>query len=87
MKFINFLFLEKPNNFPTTTSIRLIYLFWCFACLLISNYYAGCLYSIMTIPIENSAIDTIEKLVNEMANGKIQVAAVERSYYYEHFKV
>ena len=41
----------------------------------------------MTIPIDNSPIDTIEKLANEQANGRIQVIAVEHTYYYDNFKV
>ena len=79
--------LEQPKNFPTTTSIRLIYIFWCFAGLVITNYYAAFMYSIMTIPIDNSAIDTIEKLANEQANGKIQVTVVEHTSYQDIFKV
>ena len=41
----------------------------------------------MTIPIENPAIDTIEKLANEQANGKIQVITLDHSSYYDIFKV
>ena len=70
-----------------TTPIRFIYLFWCFACLIITNYYAGCLYSIMTIPIHNLPIDTTEKLANEQANGRIQVVTNDGSSAYQHFKV
>ena len=85
--FISKLFLEKPKSFPNITSIRFIYLFWCFACLIITNYYAGCLYSIMTIPIHNSPIDTIEKLANQQANGRIQVITNKHSSFYNNFKV
>ena len=45
------------------------------------------MYSIMTIPIDNSAIDTIEKLANEQANGRIQVIVVEHTSYHDIFKV
>ena len=83
---LDFQYLEKPKNFPKTTSIRLIYLFWCFACLIINNYYAGELYSIMTIPLDVS-LDTIEKLANEQANGRIQVIVTESVAYYKIFKV
>ena len=76
-----------PKHFPSSTSIRLIYLFWSFACLIIGTCYAGCLYSIMTIPIGNPAIDTIEKLAYEQAKGRIQVTVVEHSSYFQNFKV
>ena len=41
----------------------------------------------MTFPIYNSPIDTIEKLANEQANGKIQVIVDRYSSYYSNFKV
>ena len=41
----------------------------------------------MTFPIDNSVIDTIEKLANGQANGWIQVIVVESSSYYKNFKV
>lgn len=75
------------RNFPSSASIRLIYLFWSFACLIIGTFYAGCLYSIMTIPIGNPAIDTIEKLAHEQAMGRIQVTTIKGSSYYQNFKV
>ena len=78
---------EMPRNFPSSTSIRLIYLFWSFAGLVIGTSYAGCLYSIMTVPIGNPAIDTIEKLAYEQAKGRIQVTSIKGSSYYQNFKV
>ena len=68
----------------------MIYFFWCFACLIINNYYAGELYSIMTVPLDVSLrirLDTIEKLANEQTNGRIQVIMVESTSYYKNFKV
>ena len=84
---LTYLFKGKPKNFSSATSLRVIFLFWCFACLLIGNYYACYLYSIMTFPVFNSPIDTIEKLANEQVNGRIQVIAPESSFYYKNLKV
>lgn len=41
----------------------------------------------MTLPIDNPAIDTVEKLAYEQAVGKIQVYDAENSAYYRAFKV
>ena len=40
----------------------------------------------MTIPLDVS-LDTIEKLANEQANGRIQVIVTESVAYYKIFKV
>lgn len=76
-----------PRKFPSLTSIRLIYLFWSFACLVIGTSYAGCLYSLMTIPSRNPTIDTIEDLAKTQSKGKIQVVGIAGSSYSQALKV
>ena len=76
-----------PKNFPTATSIRLIYLFWSFTCLLIGTAYSTFLYSIMTIPSGNPTINTVEQLARAQFDGVIKVAGLEDSSYYQDFKV
>ena len=76
-----------PKHFPNSSPIRFIYLFWSFACLLIVTFYSGELYSIMTFPIGNPAIDSVEMLAHEQAMGRIQVTEIKDSSYYNTFKV
>ena len=77
-----------PKNFPSVSSIRLIYLFWSFACLIIINFYSGSLYSMMTFPIGNPTIDSVEKLAHEQSMRRIQVLInYEDSTFYTIFKV
>lgn len=77
----------KPKYFPTSTAIRLIYLFWSFACVVIGVSYGGSLFSMMTLPKGNPAIDTVEKLVKEQSKGNIQIIDLPDSSYYQTFKV
>ena len=76
-----------PKRFPNSSPIRFIYLFWSFACLVIVTFYSGYFYSIMTFPIDNSAIDSVEMLAHEQAMGRIQVTEIKDSSYYNTFKV
>lgn len=82
-----FEFLVSPKKIPSSTSVRLIYLFWSFACLIIGVSYAGSLFSMMTLPKGNPAIDTLEKLAKEQSKGNIQVLSLADSFYSQMFKV
>ena len=84
---MNCLFKVKPKNFPMSTAIRLIYLFWSFSCVVVGISYGGCLFSMMTLPKGNPAIDTVEKLAKEQSKGNIQIVDLADSFYYQTFKV
>ena len=61
--------------------LRLLFILWTLSCLVLTTCYAGCIYSIITLPRE-SKIETINDLVTAAKNGYLNIIIHKTTNYY-----
>jgi apolipoprotein N-acyltransferase len=57
---------------PSVGSLRILFIGWLMACLVLRTSYSGCLHSLMAFPSRIKTIDTIEELAIAQKYGEIQ---------------
>ncbi len=71
---------------PSIASLRIIFISWLLACLVLRSSYSGCLNSLMAFQSNIKTIDTLTELSNLQTKGEIQVTATKSSAYDNHWK-
>ena len=69
-----------------TFSLNIWILFWSIATFVLTAAYAGCLCSLITIPIKMKTIDTVYDLVAAAKSNKLVITGISSSYT-DAFKV
>lgn len=69
----------------THDSSRLVYALWIMSVVVLASSYSGCFYSILTIPVYEKAIDTVNDILDCAQDGFHRIVAPQHSSYLADF--
>lgn len=72
---------------PDTTSLNTWIFFWSVSTFVLTTGYAGCLCSLITIPIKMRTIDSVAELVTAAKSDQVVVTGIDNSAYTDALKV
>jgi len=78
------MFRQQYSSYvPDTSSLNTWMFFWSVATFVLTTGYAGCLCSLITIPLKMKTIDTVQDLFSAAKSGKVVVTGISNSAYTE----
>lgn len=82
------MFRQQIYRFSTLTASHQVWnLFWTIGVFILTTAYAGCLYSLLSIPIKIKTIDTVNELIEAAERNEIAISGLNRSSFIKELQV